>query len=274
MDVKKNWLFIGGGIGFAFLILAWWLSAGAEAEELRNNNQKKRSEIEGLIEKLRARKELLSEQKFLKENAPNIMSSIGFGVAFPPQPKDIGIEIFIKDELQKRKRALEKRVKKAALKEPALKYPSGWDIESRIKNRMTESDVEEVKTRVLATDYLLTKAFEAGIVRVRSVAQNQKIEEPLPRLERVVVRFPVTVKMSTKQDELIALLFAISLKKRFLQILTLDVEPDVHTEGLLDVTLSVAVVKMEKLKELEETEREKKHGVKKPPKRRPRRRRY
>jgi len=274
MDVRKNWLFICGGIGFAFLVLAWWLSAGVEAEELRNENQKTKSEIEGLIERLRARKELLSEQKFLKENAPNIMSSIGFEVAFPPKPKDIGVEIFIKDELQKRKRALEKKVKKEALKRAGLKFPSEWDIEAKIKNRMTESEVEEVKARILATDYLLNKAFEAGVVRARSVVQNPRMEEPLPRLERMVVRFPLTVRMSTKQEELIALLFAVSLKKKFLQILALDVEPDIHTEGLLDVNLMVAVVRMEKLREMEEVEREKRPGVRKPPRRRPRRRRY
>lgn len=268
MSAKKHWLYISGGIGFAFIIFAWWLSAGAEAEELRRQNQMERAEIERLIERLKARERLLAEQKFLKENAPKMMGAIEFKLDFPKQPEDIGVEMFVKDELQKRRRALNKRVKELALRNPALKYTSEWDLENRIKNRMTRAEVEEMKARIVATDYLIRRALDAGVVRIRSVAQNQHIEEPLPKLGRVIERFPFTVKMSTKQDSLITLLFNITLKEKFLQILTLHIEPDVHAEGLLDVTLTVSVVRMGRIRPEEETS-----VTRRPPKRKPRRRR-
>ncbi|MCX7703249.1 MAG: hypothetical protein N2234_04000 [Planctomycetota bacterium] len=244
----KNWLFISGGIGISFIFLSWWLSAGAEAEELRRENQSQKAEIEDIIEKLSARGEIAGLQRLLKEQAPKIMSAVSFFVDFPPPPKDISQEVFLKDEETKRRKTFEKEVKKRVASEPSISYTFNWDLENRIKNKMTEAEIEEMKARICATDYIMKCALENGVTRVNQVTQVQSQEEPLEKLERTIVRYPISIRMSTKLEPLVAMIFSLSLKNRFLQILELQVEPDAHSAGFLQTTLMVAVVKMTELK--------------------------
>jgi hypothetical protein len=244
----KNWLFISGGIGVAFIFLSWWLSCMAEAEELRRENQSQKAEIEDIVARLSARDELIGLQELFKKQAPEIIKAVGFGVDFPPTPKDISEEVFLKDEETKRRKVFEKTLKRAATSDPSIVYSMNWDLGNRIKNKMTEDEIEEMKARIVATDYLVNRALECGITRLNQIVQTQRIDEPLEKLERVIVRYPITLRVSTKLEPLVSLLFSISLKNRFLQILELTVEQDIHSEGFLQATIVVAVVRMTEMK--------------------------